>query len=126
MAFRLEKEKTASMPYVLVDEEKNNMKLEGRCFHENIGLLFNEINQWLDVYLETDFEVFTFDNEISYYNSSTTKIIYNMLMKLDKYAGSGKKIVVNWITTEDNEVMIECGEDFMEDIENLTFNLIVN
>ena len=126
MAFRLEKERTTSMPYVLIDEEKNYMRLDGRCFHENIGMLFNEINQWLDAYLETGFELFTFDNEISYYNSSTTKIIYNMLMKLDKYAGNGKNIVVNWITTEDNEIMIECGEDFMGDIENLTFNLIVN
>jgi len=126
MPFRLEKEKTTSTPYILVDEEKNYMKLEGRCFHENIGMLFMEIDQWLDTYLKNDFELFTFENKITYFNSSTTKVIYNMLMKLDDYAGKGKKIVVNWITTEDNEVMIECGEDFKEEIQNLEFNLVVN
>jgi len=126
MAFHLEKEKTTSTPYILVDEEKNYMKFEGRCFRENIGEVFKEVDQWLDTYLNTEFDLFTFDNEISYFNSSTTKIIYNMLMKLDKYAGDGKNIVVNWITAEDNEVMIECGEDFMEEIENLKFNLVIN
>jgi hypothetical protein len=32
---------------------------------------------------------------------------------------------VNWITTDDNEIMIECGEDFKEEMENLEFNLII-
>jgi len=37
-----------------------------------------------------------------------------------------ENITVNWITTEDNMIIIECGEDFEEDVENLTFNLIAN
>jgi hypothetical protein len=126
MAFRLEKEKTISTPYILADEEKSYMRLEGRCFHENVVLFFKEIEDWLDVYLETDFDSFTFDNAISYFNSSTTKLIYNMLRRFDERAGAGKKIVVNWITDWDNEIMIECGEDFRDEMEFLEFNLIVN
>jgi hypothetical protein len=125
MAFRFEKENTTSTPYVLIDEDKNYMKLEGRCFHENIGEFFREINDWLDGYIVTDFGLFTFDNAVSYINSSTTKLIYNMLLKMDQYASDKNKIVVNWITTEANEIMIECGEDFQEEMENLEFNLII-
>jgi len=125
MAFRLEKEKTTSTPYVLVDAEKGYMKLEGRCFHENIGAFFKEINDWLSEYLTTDFGTFTFDNAISYFNSSTTKLMLTMLLKMDRYASAEKKIIVNWITTEDNEIMIECGEDFEEEMENLKFNIVI-
>ena len=125
MAFHFEKEMTTSTPYVLVDEEKGYMKLEGRCFHENISAFFKEINDWMDEYLATDFGLFTFDNAINYLNSSTTKLLYNMLLKMDRFSSDENKIVVNWLTTEQNEIMIECGEDFQEEMEKLEFNLII-
>ena len=124
MAFHLERQKTTSTPYVLIDEEKGYMKMEGRSFHENIIELFKEICDWLDNYLLSDFEVFTFDCAMDYFNSSTVKALLNMIMKMDRCA-SNNKIIVNWITTKDNEIVIECGEDFREEIEVLTFNMII-
>ena len=124
MAFRLEKEKTNSTPYVLVDEEKGYMKMDGQCFHENVVLLFKEINDWLDVYLKTDFGLFTFDSDIEYLNSSTLKLLNNLFLKLDEHSSEKNKIIVNWITIEDDDMMIECGEDFQEEIENLEFNMV--
>jgi hypothetical protein len=125
MAFYLEKNKTTSTPYLLIDEEKGYMKLEGRSFHEDVTTFFKEIFDWLDIYLPTDFDEFTFDFEMDYFNSSTSKLLHNMLMKMDIYATVDKKIVINWITTEDNDIIIECGEDFQEEIEELTFNMVI-
>ena len=48
-----------------------------------------------------------------------------MLMKMDRYATSENKVVVNWITTEDNDIIIECGEEFQDEIEDLTFNMVI-
>jgi hypothetical protein len=126
MAYRLEKEKTGSTPYLLIDEERNYMKLEGRSFHENIVDFFKDANEWLDRYLATDFGTFTFDCEMNYFNSSTAKLLLNIIMKLDKNTGDGKEVVINWITTESNDIVIECGEDFQDEVENLTFNLVVS
>nr|AGS53337.1 hypothetical protein [uncultured bacterium contig00014] len=126
MAFYLEKQKTVSTPYILVDEDKKYMKMEGRSFHENVAEFFREINDWLDGYLAPDFGSFTFDCELNYFNSSTAKLLLNMLMKMDKYASAEKKVTVNWITTESNEIIIECGEDFREEVNNLNFNLVIN
>jgi hypothetical protein len=124
MAFHFEKEKTASTPYILADEEKKYMKVEGRSFHENVVSLFDEINNWLDDFLPSDFGEFTFDCELNYLNSSTVKMFYNLLMKMDKHASKEKKITVNWITTESNDIIIECGEDFKEDVTNIIFNIV--
>jgi hypothetical protein len=131
MAFRFEKEKTASTPYILVDEEKKYMKLEGRSFHENVVTLFEEINNWLDDFLPSDFGEFTFDCELNYLNSSTVKLLFNMLLKMDRAIGAQsqskeKKIIVNWITFDSNDIIIECGEDFKEEVNNLTFNIVIN
>ncbi|MCL2809871.1 MAG: DUF1987 domain-containing protein [Treponema sp.] len=125
MSFYLEKEKTFSMPYILIDEKKGYMKMEGQCFHENVVVLFKEINNWLDVYLKTDFVLFTFDCDIEYLNSSTLKLLNVLLLKLDRHSCKNNKIIVNWITIEEDDIMIECGEDYQEEMENLEFNLVI-
>jgi hypothetical protein len=125
MAYRLEKEKTTSTPYILIDEEKSYMRFEGRSFHENVVEFFRDVNDWLDTYLVKDFGTFNFDFEMNYFNSSTSKLLHNMLTKMDKYASDEKKVIVNWITTEDNDIIIECGEDFQEDFTRLKFNMII-
>jgi len=125
MAYRLEKEKTTSTPYILIDEEKDYMRFEGRSFHENVVEFFRDVNGWLDTYLQKDFGTFTFDFEMNYFNSSTSKLLHNMLTKMDRHTSEEKKVVVNWITTEDNDIIIECGEDFREDFGNLKFNMVI-
>jgi coenzyme F420-reducing hydrogenase delta subunit len=125
MSFFLEKEKTTSTPHVLIDEKKRYMRIDGRCFHEKVVDFFEDVNEWLAMFLATDFGSFTFDCQIEYFNSSTTKLLHNMLMKMDKHASEKNKIVVNWKTAKDNDIMIECGEDFKEDVSNLEFNLII-
>ena len=125
MDSRLEIEKTSSTPYVLLDGEKGYIKMEGRCYHENIATFFKEINDWLDDYLKTDFGTLTFDNSISYLNSSTTKLLLTMLLKMDKHSTGKNKVIVNWIASKQNDIMLEFGEDLLEDMENLTFNIVV-
>ena len=124
MAYRLEREKTDTTPYVLIDEAKGYMKFEGESYHENIPEFFREIFDWLNNYLKTDFASLTFDCELRYFNSASVKLLLNILLKMDSSA-KGEKITVNWITTSNNKIIIECGEDFKEDLEKLTFNLIV-
>lgn len=125
MGFFLEKQKTGSTPYVLIDEEKGYMTFEGDSFHENVAEFFTDVNKWLRSYLKTNFTMLTFDCQLVYFNSSTAKLLLNMLLEMDTYASDEKKIIVNWITSADNDIIIECGEDFREEISNLEFNMIV-
>ena len=124
MAYKLEREKTDTTPYVLIDEEKGYMKFEGESYHENVPEFFREISGWLGKFLQTDFGSFTFDCELRYFNSATVKLLLNILLNMDSSPNCGK-ITVNWVTTANNKIITECGEDFKEDLENLTFNLVI-
>ncbi|MDR1754905.1 MAG: DUF1987 domain-containing protein [Eubacterium sp.] len=125
MGFLLEKQKTGSTPYVYIDGDKGYIKLAGESFHENVIDFFREVNDWLDKYLKSDFSALTFDCAMEYFNSSTAKLLFNMLLNMDEYSIDGKKVTVNWITTVDNDIIIECGEDFEEEMNNLEFNMII-
>jgi len=122
---RIERERTKTTPYVLIDEQKGYMKFEGESYLEDIVGFFKEINLWLEKYLVLDFNEFTFDCALEYFNSSTTKMLYNILRLMDANAVD-KKVVVNWIVAdEDDDMLIECGEDFLEEMEHLEFNIVV-
>lgn len=126
MPYKLEIEKTGATPYILIDEEKSYMRFQGESFHENVIEFYGEIDRWLGTYMQTDFNTFTFDCELCYFNSSTAKLLLNMLLGMDMMIeGTKKKVIVNWITTEDNDIIIECGQDFMEEVTNLEFNMVI-
>lgn len=124
--YKLEKESTGSTPYILIDEEKSYMQFKGESFHENVLEFYSPVFEWLQNYLKGDFQCFVFDCELRYFNSSTAKMLLNILLIMDEACKDGKKVTVNWITTEDNEINIECGEDFEEEIENLEFNIQIH
>lgn len=126
MAFKIVRGKTSSTPYILIDEKNGYMKLQGVSFHENTVEFFKEVTDWLGGFLKTEFTAFTFDCELEYFNSSTAKLLLNMLGNMNKAASAEKKVTVNWITSKENEIIIECGEDFRDGLDNIEFNLITN
>lgn len=124
MAYKLERERTNNTPYVLIDEEKGYIRIEGECYLEDILHFFEEITDWLVSTLSTMTSPLTFDCALEYFNSSTTKLLYNILRAMDRAARDGKKVVVNWIADKGDDMIVECGEDFRDEVEYLEFNLI--
>jgi hypothetical protein len=119
-------EKTISTPYVKFDHETGNLIISGESFPENAGKFYEPILEWLREYLKPEYtKDISFDIEMIYFNSSTSKIYMMMFDMMDAVAENGRKIDINWKTTEDNELVIECGEEFEEDIEFLNFNILI-
>ena len=124
MAFKLELPLTESTPYVLIDEETGYLRFKGECYAENAIEFFKKTTDWLSGYLASDFSALIFDCELEYFNSSSSKLLYNMLMAMDACAAKGKKIIVNWYTDVENDIIVEYGEDFEDELKHLEFNLL--
>ncbi len=123
--FYLEKQKTTSTPYILADEAKGYLKISGESFPENVSEFYKDIVDWLTEFLEGNFSKFLVDFELVYFNSSSSKLFMNIMEMLDNSAEAGKDISVNWICDQNNDIIVECGEDFKEDFENLTINIVL-
>jgi len=126
MSYRFEKERTKTTPYILIDEEEGYMRFEGESYLEDISSFFEETRIWLEKYLLSDFKLFKFDCAMIYFNSSTVKLLYNFLRLMDKHSVGGNNVIVNWIVSNNDEMIIDCGEDFKEEMENLEFNIVIN
>jgi len=118
-------EATKSSPEIDFKLENKTLSISGESFPENTSQFYEPVVQWLEEFLEqcNDEEVVV-NMELIYFNSSSSKVLMDIFDTLEEASEDGKNIVVNWIYDEDNDASLEYGEEFAEDMESLTFNLV--
>ena len=114
---------TDETPEVKLDASKNLFEFSGKSLPEDVVTFYNPILDWLNNYSEnlndTTQLVFTLD----YFNTASSKMILDILLKLEEFQEQGKGVKVLWKYAEDDEDMQEAGEDYQSIIE-IPFSLI--
>jgi len=116
---------TKSSPEINFDAQTNILAITGESYPENTTQFYESVFKWLDNYIETlqDQEVI-FNIELIYFNSSSSKVLMDLFDILEEASEEDKNIIVNWIYDEENDASLEYGEEFAEDMESLSFNLV--
>ena len=52
------------------------------------------------------------DIQLEYFNTSSSKCILDVFKKLEAIYKGGNEVVINWHYEEDDEDMLEAGEDY--------------
>lgn len=99
--------------------------IRGESYPEDVSEFYGDIIDRFDGFVSSlEKAEVTFDFELIYFNSSTAKVLMGLFDQLDKVAGNGNSVVINWRYEEDDDNMEELGEEFGEDLEHAEFNLI--
>lgn len=116
---------TKSSPEINFNEETNILNIIGESYPENTTLFYEPVFQWIETYMKSIKEqTVTLNIELIYFNSSSSKTLMDLFEFFEDQSDEGKDIIVNWIYDEENEAALEYGEEFAEDVESLTFNLV--
>ncbi len=116
---------TKSSPEINFDAQTNILSIVGESYPENTTLFYESVFTWLDEFIENlETQEVAFNIELVYFNSSSSKVLMDLFDILEEASEDDKNIVVNWIYEEENEASLEYGEEFAEDMESLTFNLV--
>jgi len=116
---------TKSSPEISLNAQTNILSIIGESYPENTAQFYEAIFKWLEEYIANlESEEVVFNIELIYFNSSSSKVLMDLFDTLEEASEDDKNIVVNWIYDEDNEASLEYGEEFAEDMESLTFNLV--
>jgi hypothetical protein len=121
----LEISASKSSPAISFDAQTNILAVSGESYPENTAQFYEPVFEWIEEYIEKleDQQVIV-NMELIYFNSSSSKVLMDIFDILEEACDEGKNIVLNWIYDEDNDAALEYGEEFAEDIEALTFNLV--
>lgn len=118
-------EGTKSSPHIDFDPDSGLLEISGESYPENCQRFYGPVFDWLQEYMRTlKPQRVVLNMEILYFNSSTSKTFMNLFDMLDQEAASGRHIEVNWRFQAENEMAQECGEEFMEDVCSMRFNLV--
>lgn len=115
--------KTPNTPAVSFDPDTGVMKIEGRSIPENPGDFFDPLIDWLEEYFKNPVETTSFELSLEYVNSGSSKYLLGIFRILKKKHDEGKLCSINWYYEEDDEDMLEAGEDY-ESIIKVPFKMI--
>ena len=119
----LKLEATKYTPEIKLNKN-GTISLIGKSYPENTFEFYAPMMNWLEEYFENSPAKKTVVNmEIIYFNSSSSKLFFDFFDLLEEESEKNS-IEINWIYDEENESAEEAGEDFIEDFENLTINLV--
>lgn len=115
---------TAKTPSLLFDAESGILEIKGRSIPENAIDFFKPVVDWLDDYSKETTEITQANIQLEYFNTSSSKCILDIFKKLEAVNKQDERdVVINWHYEEDDEDMLEAGEDY-QSILKIPFKMI--
>jgi SiaC family regulatory phosphoprotein len=116
-------ESTPKTPSINFDFEKGFLEIKGRSIPENSIEFYKPIVESLEKYGGTPSTLTTVNIQLEYFNTSSSKCILDVFKKLESIHRNGNQLIINWYYEQDDEDMLEAGEDYQAII-NVPFKMI--
>ncbi|MBO7497362.1 MAG: DUF1987 domain-containing protein [Salinivirgaceae bacterium] len=114
---------TDDTPSVTLDVANEIFEISGRSLPEDVAVFYEPILDWIDRYSEEASGKTIFNFKLVYFNTASSKMILDILLKLEEMHEAGKDVLVRWHYPEDDEDMEEAGEEYA-DIVDVPFEQI--
>ncbi len=114
---KLQTEKTQDLPGVTFDKDLNIFEMTGRSFPADADAFYQPLLQWLDAHKNTKPESMSFNFSLEYFNTASAKMLLDLFFKLEDIKEAGTEIIIKWNYLDDDEDMLEAGEEFDDMIE---------
>ncbi len=111
------------VPSVDFNAETGVCEISGESYLEETVDFYAPLIQWLEDYMDNVKKPIIFNFKLTYFNTSSSRSILDILNVLKAYEDEGNKIEVNWYYDADDTDMEEEVEDFMLESE-VEINLI--
>ena len=116
-------EGTPKTPTIRFDSKTGIFEIKGRSIPENSVEFYKPLVDWLENYKEEPLPKTTIDVRLEYFNTSPSKCILEVFKKLEAIHKAKNEVEINWYYEEDDEDMLEAGEDY-ESIIRVPFKMM--
>ena len=101
------------VPEVSFDPETAIFEIKGSSIPENSGAVYEPIIEFLKEYKEQAKDTTTLNIALSYFNTSSSKWILNILRLIKEIiVKKNKEVVINWYYEPEDEEMLEAANDY--------------
>lgn len=113
---------TPSSPEVDFRFDKHILSLRGESYPENAAAFYGDVIARLQAYLgERSGARIEMNIALAYFNSSSTKMLFNLIEALNDAVQAGNTVVLNWYHDEEDDTILEFGQELRDDFPSITF-----
>jgi hypothetical protein len=115
---------TDDTPKVILDKANKIFEISGRSLPEDVNMFYEPILKWIDQYTADPNDETVFNFKLEYFNTASSKVILDILLKFEEIIEKSHKVIVKWHYHEDEEDMLEAGEEYA-DIVEIPFEYVI-
>ncbi|MCB9334623.1 MAG: DUF1987 domain-containing protein [Flavobacteriales bacterium] len=105
-------EGTSKTPTIKFNPSTGYLLVRGRSIPENSIEFYKPLVDILEAYNSNSQSSTNVDIQLEYFNTSSSKCILDVFKKLEAINAGNSSVTINWYYEEDDEDMLEAGEDY--------------
>ncbi|WP_420580753.1 DUF1987 domain-containing protein [Reichenbachiella sp.] len=114
---------TRITPLIYFDPNRGLLELRGKSSPENSIQFYSNLISDLEEFGRNGKRNLIANFKFEYFNTSSSKCLFDIFRKLNIVKESGFDLSINWYYEEDDEDMLEAGEDYA-DLLGIEFNYV--
>ncbi|MGB0368782.1 MAG: DUF1987 domain-containing protein [Flavobacteriales bacterium] len=123
MVDSLKLEATEDTPEIDFNTSTGVFKISGRSLPEDALEFFKPVEAWLESYVEDCLDETTVEMRVDYFNSASTRYIFNILMAFEDIVDAGKQAKIIWYHKSNDEMIQAKGEE-LSDLLEVPFEMV--
>lgn len=109
--------RTTNTPLIDFDSARNIFLISGISSPEDAFDFYMPLLLWFEDYMKNPNEKTVFEFKLPYYNTSSSKLLLNLMTILETLSEKGFDVLVKWNFPKDDEDVEEAGEEYADIVE---------
>lgn len=114
---------TYDTPEIYLSKEESRFEFSGKSLPEDVNAFYGNVLAWIQEYVNSPNQTSFFNFRLTYFNTSSSKILLDIMMKLEEIKEKGKEVIIRWYYPEYDEDMLLAGKEY-EEIVDLPFEFL--
>ena len=114
---------TERTPEIKFSTSEKTLFISGESYPEDVSSFYGELIQVCESLSSSDLDSLNVTVSLIYMNSSSVKAFYRIFEGLDKAKKDGKSITLTWECQDDDDIIEELGEDFIDRFPDLNIEI---
>lgn len=116
---------TSETPEINFDFTAHKISISGESYPENAMAFYSPIRASLADYLNSQSaHAVEASFSLTYFNSSSTKLIRALFAMMNEASSKGKRIVAQWLHDPEDDMMLEFGQDLREEFKDMELRVV--
>lgn len=115
---------TDRTPEIFLTLQPAKLSIKGESYPEDVSAFYGQVIQAVNALVESPTGDLNVEIQLVYINSSSIKALFRMFEGFEEYRKKDQNVSIQWLADEDDDIMQELGEDFIDRFPNLTINTL--